>query len=119
MDPIFNSRGGTGGGLWCVSHRRHCYRATALDEESERIESAKAGAVAAVGSTVASLPFAATMTGSLVEAALALGVAFVTGLLFGVTYRYVDVRIGSNRDQFVSCDGRSISQADLLHLHLF
>lgn len=60
-----------------------------MDEEAERLESGKAGGIAAVSATAASLPFAlATSFSSPLELASSLAVVFVTGLLFGVTYRY-------------------------------
>ena len=64
-------------------------RATAVDEESERLESGKAGALSAFAATAAGLPFAlSSSTAEPVGLASSVMMVFVTGLLFGVTYRY-------------------------------
>lgn len=61
-----------------------------MDEESERLESGKAGAVSALAATAASLPFAVSSSiAQPIELASSVAVVFVTGLLFGVTYRYL------------------------------
>ena len=51
------------------------------------MESGKAGGIGAVAAAAASLPFALTSSGTPLEFAGSLGIVFVTGLLFGVTYR--------------------------------
>lgn len=59
-----------------------------MDEESERLESAKAGGIAALAATAAGLPFAlSSSAGQPLELASSAAIIFVTGLLFGVTYR--------------------------------
>ena len=64
------------------------HRAIAVDEESERLESAKAGVIAALAATAAGLPFAlSSSAGQPLELASSAAIIFVTGLLFGVTYR--------------------------------
>ncbi len=65
------------------------HRAVAVDEESERLESGKAGAIAALAASAAGLPFALSSSAlQPLELASSVIVVFITGLLFGVTYRY-------------------------------
>ena len=63
-------------------------RAIAVDEESERLESGKAGALSAFAASAAGLPFALSSSAEPIELASSIVIVFVTGLLFGVTYRY-------------------------------
>ncbi len=58
-------------------------------QDAERIESAKAGAVAAVGGLLGSLPYLATAGHGVSSAALSAAQIFASCLLFGVTFRYV------------------------------
>ncbi len=58
-------------------------------QDAERIESAKAGAVAAVGGLLGSLPYLATAGHGVGSAALTAAQIFASCLLFGVTFRYV------------------------------
>jgi len=58
-------------------------------QDAERIESAKAGAVAAVGGLLGSLPYLATVGHGVGSAALTAAQIFASCLLFGVTFRYV------------------------------
>ena len=58
-------------------------------QDAERIESAKAGTVAAVGGLLGSLPYLATAGHGLGSAALSAAQIFASCLLFGVTFRYV------------------------------
>ena len=58
-------------------------------QDVERIESGKAGAVAAVGGLLGSLPYLATAGHGLVSTVVSAGQIFASCLLFGVTFRYV------------------------------
>ena len=58
-------------------------------QDVERIESAKAGAVAAVGGLLGSLPYLATAGHGVASTAVSAGQIFASCLLFGVTFRYV------------------------------
>ena len=64
-------------------------RSSVVNEESERVESGKAGAVAAAGSAAGSLPFIVASSPSGFASFASLAAVLVTGLLFGVTYRLV------------------------------
>ncbi|CAA7037375.1 unnamed protein product [Microthlaspi erraticum] len=59
-----------------------------IDKDKERLESAKAAAVAAAVGTVAEIPFALSQVSSIEQLVLPLGVAFASCALFGVTFRY-------------------------------
>ncbi|KFK28973.1 hypothetical protein AALP_AA7G072100 [Arabis alpina] len=59
-----------------------------IDKDKERLESAKAGAIAAAVGTIAELPFALSQVSSIEQLLLPLGVAFASCALFGVTFRY-------------------------------
>ena len=58
-------------------------------QDVERIESAKAGAVAAVGGLLGSLPYLATAGHGVASTIVSAGQIFASCLLFGVTFRYV------------------------------
>ncbi|KAJ0239653.1 hypothetical protein HA466_0232570 [Hirschfeldia incana] len=60
-----------------------------IDKDKERLESAKAAAIAAAVGTVAEVPFALSQVSSMEQLILPLGVAFASCALFGVTFRYV------------------------------
>lgn len=60
-----------------------------IDKDKERLESAKAAAIAAAVGTVAEVPFALSQVSSIEQLVLPLGVAFASCALFGVTFRYV------------------------------
>ena len=60
----------------------------AINKETEREESIKAGAFAAIGGTVASFPLAAATSDTAVVAALSTLSFAASCLLFGVVYRY-------------------------------
>ncbi|VVB11872.1 unnamed protein product [Arabis nemorensis] len=59
-----------------------------IDKDKERLESAKAGAIAAAVGTLAELPFALSQVSSVEQLLLPLGIAFASCALFGVTFRY-------------------------------
>lgn len=59
-----------------------------IDKDKERLESAKAGAIAAAVGTIAELPFALSQVSSVEQLLLPLGIAFASCALFGVTFRY-------------------------------
>lgn len=59
-----------------------------IDKDKERLESAKAGAVAAVVGTLAEIPFALSQVSGIEQLLLPLGIAFASCALFGVTFRY-------------------------------
>ena len=58
-------------------------------QDVERVESAKAGAVAAVGGLLGSLPYLATAGHGVASTVVSAGQIFASCLLFGVTFRYV------------------------------
>jgi hypothetical protein len=60
-----------------------------LEQDAERLESAKAGAVAAAGGLLGSLPFLATLGQGSASALLSAAQIFASCFLFGVTFRYV------------------------------
>ena len=62
---------------------------SAVSQDAERIESAKAGAVAAVGGLLGSLPYLAAQGQSQLSTALSAAQVVASCLLFGVTFRYV------------------------------
>lgn len=59
-----------------------------IDEDAERVESAKAGAVAAAAGTLLSLPLLLSQSSETLVAAESVAGALVSCLVFGVTYRY-------------------------------
>ena len=59
-----------------------------IDENAERVESAKAGAVAAAAGTLLSLPLLLSQSSEPLVAAESVAGALVSCLVFGVTYRY-------------------------------
>ncbi|KFK28974.1 hypothetical protein AALP_AA7G072200 [Arabis alpina] len=59
-----------------------------IDKDKKRLESVKAGAIAAAVGTIAELPFALSQVSSIEQLLLPLGVAFASCALFGVTLRY-------------------------------
>ncbi|CAL8471336.1 g10878 [Coccomyxa elongata] len=65
-------------------------------QDAERIESAKAGAVAAVGGLLGSLPYLAVQGQSQISTALSAAQVVASCLLFGVTFRYVQSAGASN-----------------------
>ena len=67
-------------------------------QDAERIESAKAGAVAAAGGLLGSLPYLATAGHSLGSTAISAAQIFASCSLFGVTFRYV-MAAGRNNNQ--------------------
>lgn len=87
------------GWFWCNSgdkrHLQHTVSERACDgvviasQDAERIESAKAGAVAAVGGLLGSLPYLAVQGQSQISTALSAAQVVASCLLFGVTFRYV------------------------------
>lgn len=62
--------------------------ASDVDEDAERVESAKAGAVAAAAGTLLSLPLLLSQSSDAVVAAESVAGVLVSCLVFGVTYRY-------------------------------
>ena len=60
-----------------------------LDLEAERVESAKAGALAALGAVLGSLPLVTNTTSSGLGILLQTGGTGVSAFLFGLVYRYV------------------------------
>lgn len=67
-----------------------------LQQGEDRIESAKAGAVAALGGVVGSIPFAFTADGFSSKLWLALGSALLSSALFGIVMRFVTALRSSN-----------------------
>lgn len=64
-----------------------------IDRDADRIESAKAGAVAAVGGLLAELPFALSGNGSTLTLAFVLGSAALSAALLGIVLRCVAAQI--------------------------
>eukprot|EP00884_Botryococcus_braunii_P006365 jgi/Botrbrau1/1572/Bobra.0107s0059.1 len=62
--------------------------AAAVNEDAEKLESAKAAAVAAVGGTMGSLPYLLTSGQPFLSALLSTAAVLLSSFLFGVTYRY-------------------------------
>jgi hypothetical protein len=62
--------------------------ASDVDEDAERVESAKAGAVAAAAGTLLSLPLLLSQSSDTIVAAESVAGVLVSCLVFGVTYRY-------------------------------
>lgn len=62
--------------------------ASDVDEDAERVESAKAGAVAAAAGTLLSLPLLLSQSSDSIVAAESVAGVLVSCLVFGVTYRY-------------------------------
>ena len=62
--------------------------ASDIDEDAERVESAKAGAVAAAAGTLLSRPLLLSQSSETLVAAESVAGALVSCLVFGVTYRY-------------------------------
>ena len=60
-----------------------------MDEEAEKLQSGKAGIIGGIGALIGSGPLLLEMKLGLLSAAIHLSTSFVTGLLFGVTYRSV------------------------------
>lgn len=58
-----------------------------MDENTERAESGKAAGISAVAASAAGLPFAVASLDRPMELFTSATALFVTGLLFGVTYR--------------------------------
>lgn len=57
-------------------------------QAGEKLESAKAGAIAGLGGTVASLPYILAAGHPTLESALSVGSCLASCVLFGVTFRY-------------------------------
>lgn len=64
------------------------FNCTRCLQDSERVESGKAAALAAAGGLVGALPFLLSATAPGVQGILSLGASAAACLLFGVTYRY-------------------------------
>ena len=60
----------------------------AINKNEDRLESIKAGAIAAIVGTLAGLPISFTQVSSTSQLILPTAIAFVSCALFGVTFRY-------------------------------